>query len=165
MDCSRPMRASCHPWQRRLPFLGGVLLLAACASELPPETAPDTVGAALNGVSRQQLVACAGPPDRVRTVAGREVLVYERGGETARSGTDIGVGLGVGVGSSSGVGAGIGFSTSSPLRSQAFSDLCEVSVTIVDGAVAAVRYRAESGVGSRRYTRCREVTSRCVPSR
>ncbi len=149
---------------RPVPALAAVLFLAGCAAELPPETAPEAVGTALSGVSRQQLLACAGPPDRERTVAGREVLVYERGGNTG-SGSDFGVGIGVGVGSSSGVGAGVGFSSSTPLRSDAFSDLCEVTVTIVDGSVAGVRYDAESGFGSRRFTRCREVTSRCIPSR
>ena len=158
------MTADLHRTLWLVPALLVALTLGGCAADLPPETAPDAVGSALGGVSREQLVACAGPPDRVRTVAGREVLVYERGGETG-SGTDIGVGLGFGVGSSSGVGAGIGFSSSSPLRGEAFSDLCEVSVTMIDGAVAGVRYRAESGFGSRRYTRCREITSRCIPSR
>lgn len=157
------MDANLARLRRSGPVLATLLLVAGCAAELPPETAPDAVGATFSGVSRQQFVACAGQPDRTRTVAGREVLVYERGGET-RSGSDFGVGIGVGVGSSSGVGAGIGFSTSTPLQGQVSSDLCEVAVTIVDGAVAGVRYRAESGFGSRRYTRCREVTSRCVPS-
>ena len=151
---------------RCLPGIAGLLavtLLLGCAPEYPAATAPDAVGAALAGVSRDQFIACAGRPDRVRTVAGREVLVYERGG-VAHSGPEVGVGIGFGVGSSSGVGAGIGFSSSSPLRDEAFSDLCEVAVTIVDGAVASVRYQAESGFGSRRYSRCREVTRLCVPS-
>jgi len=132
-----------------LPLL---LLLAACggsASQLASE-AP----ARLTGMSKGDLLACAGRPDRTRIDGGRELLVYET---TDAIGADEGV-----FTDSTRTGSGL----SVPFTQQLSSDFCEASFVLRDGRVESLTYRgpSTSRIG-RPFGACYALVQGCLRSR
>lgn len=140
---------------RRMSVCGGAValgVLAGCADGPRTELAR-RAQAAMVGMSKAEILACAGVPTRQATAGGNEYLTYvaapvSSGGPS----TSIGVG-----GGSGGVGIGLGFGI--PLS--ALSDTgggCEATVTLVNDVVQRVVYPAGASM-----TACAAIVQTCVP--
>jgi len=145
--------------RRRLPaplaaalVLPLALAIAGCgrsASELAGQ-AP----ARLTGMSKADLLACAGNPDRSRVSGGREILVYETVGsigeqdrvftDSTRTGSELSV----------------------PFASELGSNFCEATFVLENGRVQSLTYRGPSTqrIG-RAYGACYSLVQSCLRAR
>lgn len=138
----------------RLCLAAAGLLLASCATGPDPQVARRAQSEML-GMSKGQLLACAGVPARQATASGREYFSYvARPAVVAGPGSSIGIG-GFG-GSSSGVGVGLGFGL--PVGGFGGASGCEATVVLSGGVVEQVSYSANSDLGA-----CTPLVQNCVP--
>lgn len=136
-------------------LLGGTaVLLAGCATGPDPEIAR-RAQTAMVGMSKADLLACAGVPDRQATASGREYYTYVAHPAVAYSpGSSIGIGAGS-FGGSGGVGLGLGFGV--PVGGGTAPG-CEATVVIGPrGTVEQVSYPAGASLSS-----CTPIVSTCM---
>ncbi|AWU95257.1 hypothetical protein [Azospirillum ramasamyi] len=139
-------------------LLGGTAaILAGCATGPDPEVAR-RAQTTMIGMSKADLLACAGVPDRQASASGREYYTYVAPPTVAYSpGSSIGIGAGS-FGSSSGVGLGLGFGV--PVGGGT-STGCEATVVLGPrGTVEQVSYPAGASLSA-----CTPIVSNCVGPR
>lgn len=154
-----------HPMSARA-AAGLCLLAAACTASERAEEA-EVAQQAIVGISRTQLLACAGTPDRSRQIVDGEVLTYE----SQRVGRPIDAGTPVFTNSTrssvvSGSTAGAAFGSPSPIERDIRSDYCEASFTIIDGTVTSVDYRSPGGFRiagfGTQHSECADIVASCL---
>lgn len=132
--------------------------LAACSG--PPRVFDRSTAPAesLTGLSRGDVLACAGQPDGRRVRGGVETLVY---GEGAEGGYDPY------IYSDSTRGGGItgGIGSDSPLAQGLRNAYCEVIFEIVDGRVVDARYRSATGSLTGSPGVCASIVESCLARR
>jgi hypothetical protein len=128
--------ASC----RHAPWLFGVGLLAltGCAEVSPEDAGPTPAQRALLGMTKQSLVACAGPPAVVRTRDDQVLYVYYR--------------------EASQLDESFGGSKSSFAREH---HGCRASITLQEDQVIGIRYQGEPSP-HRDQDECEEIFRSCV---
>lgn len=133
-----------------------VALLAACASGPGAEVAR-RAQVELVGMPKDQLLACAGVPDRQAVANGREYYTYVSRAAAAYSpSSSIGIGAGS-FGGGGGVGLGLGFGV--PVGGG--SPGCEATLVLGrGGAVEQVSYPAGVSLSA-----CAPIVENCVPPR
>ncbi len=132
------------------------VFLASCATGPDPQIAR-RAQTEMVGMSKEQLLACAGVPARQAQADGREYYTYVSDPGVAISplgGSSIGVG-GFGGGGSSGVGVGLGFGfpfgPSSP-------GTCEATFVLGPDGVQQVSYPGNASLSA-----CTSIVQNCVP--
>lgn len=138
-------------------FLGvSVALLAACATGPGAEVAR-RAQVELVGMPKDQLLACAGVPDRQAAANGREYYTYVARPTAAYSpSSSIGVGAGS-FGGGGGVGLGLGFGI--PVGGG--TPGCEATMVLGRGGVVEqVTYPAGASLSA-----CAPIVENCVPPR
>ncbi|WP_042703392.1 hypothetical protein [Azospirillum sp. B506] len=136
-------------------LLGGTaVILAGCATGPDPEVAR-RAQTAMIGMPKDELLACAGVPDRQATAAGREYYTYVARPAVAYSpGSSIGIGAGS-FGGSGGVGLGLGFGV--PVGGGT-SPGCEATMVIGPrGTVEQISYPAGASLSA-----CTPIVSTCM---
>jgi hypothetical protein len=138
---------------KRLPAAAGLLLaltaLTGCAN--PRSEAAHVAPAALVGMPKENLYACAGIPDRTDTMAGAERLTYIRRStvtQVERDYDEFGPPLGMG-----------GYRMIRPRTSVWHQNYqCEAIFTLRDGRVERIEYGA-----GRDLETCGTIVENCVP--
>lgn len=127
-------------------------LVAGCASGPGPEVA-ERARSELVGMRKDQLLSCAGVPDRQAFAAGREYYTYVSRPSSAYSpSSSIGIG-----GGSGGVGLGLGFGI--PIGGGGGG--CEATMVLgPGGAVEQVSYPAGASLSA-----CSPIVQNCVAPR
>lgn len=110
--------------RRTIAIIGLLLVLSGCAS-------PADSGGTVIGLTKADLLSCAGVPVHIVGAGNEERLVYRRAPEQWQTTTG---GFAIGGGSSDGVGFGFGLSV--PLGTTGRG--CETTAYVVDGRVAAL---------------------------
>ena len=134
----------------------GCLTLGACAN-----TRADNAVAAqssLVGLSRSDLLTCAGAPTRVITDGTSEFLTYVSRSFDSRSRTSIGFGIG---GGSHSLGYGVGFNA--PLVTNDIdSRVCEATFRVENGRVTNINYVGTARSTSARLSECFSIVESCL---
>ncbi|PWC34339.1 hypothetical protein [Azospirillum sp. TSO35-2] len=135
-------------------FGGTAVILAGCATGPDPDVAR-RAQTSMVGMSKSNLLSCAGVPDRQATASGREYYTYVAPATGAYSpGSSIGIGAGS-FGGSGGVGLGLGFGV--PIGGGSYG--CEATVVLGPrGTVEQVSYPAGVSLSS-----CTPIVRNCVP--
>ncbi|WP_042444168.1 hypothetical protein [Azospirillum sp. B510] len=138
-------------------LLGGTAaFLAGCATGPDPEIAR-RAQTAMVGMSKADLLACAGVPDRQATAAGREYYSYVAHPTVAYS---PGSSIGIGAGSFGGGGVGLGLGLGVPVGGGT-SGGCEATMVIGPrGTVEQVSYPAGVSLSA-----CTPIVSTCMAPR
>lgn len=137
----------------------GMLALTACANPAADEL--NTSSRSLIGMSKTQLVSCAGRPGQSLQSGSGETLTYSIGIPIRGPGPSTSVG--VGGGSRSGVGVGVGMTF--PLGPGFSQSYCEAVFKLTNGAVTDVTYNASSSVRGSGYRVCYEIVGPCLGAR
>lgn len=152
-------RARARPGFMLLALTLLAIAISGCATERAAERAT-AAQTALVGLTEADLLACAGPPQRsARNSDGSVWWLYQRGtGDRSYS-----------AGSQSRpADVGIGGDTFAPLRGGGTGGgggaaaYCEVTVTLADGAVAAIDYRANRSWRDTGLAACDSLIGRCM---
>ncbi|MBP2301041.1 hypothetical protein [Azospirillum picis] len=138
-------------------FGGVAVILAGCATGQDADVAR-RAQTELVGLSKADLLSCAGVPDRQASASGREYYTYVARSSGAYSpGSSIGIGAGS-FGSGSGVGLGLGFGV--PIGGGS-SYGCEATMVIgPNGRVEQVSYPNGAYLPS-----CSPIVTNCVTPR
>lgn len=139
-----------------LAVAGAVLGLGACAN--PRADAAIGAQTALIGMTRADLVSCAGVPTGVlATGSGEEVLTYE-----SRQGAAYGSGASVGFGAYGGnFGYGLGFPVGPSYVEE--TRTCRASFTLRNNVVSRVVYGGADNNYGDRLTQCYQIVENCIP--
>lgn len=143
---------------RSLFAAAGLLLLAGCANPVGDEL--NTESRSMIGMSKAQLISCAGRPQKTIQSGNGELLTYSVGLTNRTPSTAGSVGVGVGGGSRSGVGVGIGVGF--PLGPGFSQSYCEAVFRVDGGSVSDVTYNASSSIRGTGYRVCYEIVGSCL---
>ena len=134
-----------------------VAVLTGCASSLGEQATQARTS--LIGLSKPDLLSCAGVPQRSVVVNGTEYLTYVSQSLDTRPGT-VGVGVGWGVHSRHRVGTGFGFGY--PLVAGfAETRTCEATFTVDNGRVSGVNYVGD-GAARQGNRQCYFIVESCL---
>lgn len=145
---------------------GLCLLVAGCTATQRADDA-ELAQQAIVGMSRSDLLSCAGTPDRSREIVNGEILTYE----SLRQDRPIDAHTPVFTNSTrsgvlSGTTTGGGFGASSTIERNIRSDYCEASFTVINGTVTSVDYRSPGGfrIGGfgTRHSECADIVASCL---
>lgn len=123
-------------------------LIAACAAYERAEEA-SKAKSALVGMRKQEVHACAGPPQRRETRGEDEVWIYQSGDDDVRRGPDP---------DAAGPG-GMGIPKGSEVIPERY---CVVRITMRDERVADVRYTGMTGGMFSKGEQCAFIVGNCV---
>lgn len=138
--------------------LAGILLIAGCANQVGEEL--NSQSRSMVGMSKAQLVSCAGRPQKSLETDGGELLTYSVGLTNRTPSTAGTVGVGVGGGSRSGVGVGVGVNF--PLGPGFSQSYCEAVFRMQGGSVSDVTYNASSSIRGTGHRVCYEIVGSCL---
>ncbi len=150
---------------RRVSMMG-LFVLAGCTATERAEEA-ELAQRALVGLTKSNLLACAGTPDRTSGGGDFEVLTYE----SRRLGTPVDTNTQVFTNSTrssvvAGTTSGSRISARNPVTREIRSDYCEAAFTVIDGTVTDVRYRSPGGFRiagfGTQHSGCADIVASCV---
>ena len=145
----------------RAGLCAGILALAACAN--PAAEALNTDSRRLIGMSKTQLVSCAGRPANAVQSGANETLTYSIGIPVRGPSPSTSVGVGASGGSRGGVGVGVGVNF--PLGPGFSQSYCEAVFRLTNGSVNDVTFNASSSVRGTGERVCYEIVGACLDSR
>ncbi len=147
---------------RLIVFLVILPLIAACSFQRA--SVAKRAQTELIGMSKANLLACAGAPVRVAVVEGVELLTYPSGGKSIRIGSTHTRGEGhyTGVyssGTESGTATYHSHGTSTAVTQHRY---CEVTFVLKDGVVTKVNYSGPTGGLITKGEQCAYVVENCL---